>query len=171
MTPSDSQSNSFKKIKKTFLRNLIFVGILTLIIGEYYLIKKYSCSECSCNSQDAQTAQSVDEASDTAEQNPQDETNVQDEPSEEVLVIFHNATGPMSIEALEFLDTIEIKVEQHQTTDEDFQESLNASKADFTSSEGVSDSFGYYPIIFIEDRAFSGFNDEIKQEILDIINN
>jgi len=52
------------------------------------------------------------------------------------------------------------------TSDPDFSQRLAAKEEKFTQSEGVSDSFGFYPIIFIKNRAFSGFNEQIKNEIL-----
>jgi hypothetical protein len=87
----------------------------------------------------------------------------------EKLVMYHNGTGPMCLDALEFLETIDYTVEQHLTDEEDFQENLSALEEVYGSSEGVSTSFGYYPIIFIQDRAFSGFNDEVKQKIESMI--
>jgi len=82
------------------------------------------------------------------------------------ILMFHNGKGPMCLEAVSFLETIDYPSEQVLTTDPDFSQRLATEKAKFEQSEGVSDSFGYYPIIFVGDRAFSGFNEEIKDEIL-----
>jgi hypothetical protein len=49
---------------------------------------------------------------------------------------------------------------------EDFYTILESYKAKFGKSEGVSENFGYYPLIFLGDRAYSGFNEEIKTAIL-----
>jgi len=87
----------------------------------------------------------------------------------EKLVMFHNGTGPMCLDALEFIEEIDYTVEEHLDTENDFWEELNELQDIYGSSEGVSTSFGYYPIIFIQDRAYSGFNDEIAQEILELI--
>jgi len=89
---------------------------------------------------------------------------------EDKLVMFHNGKGPMCIEALEWIDTIDYPVEQHLTDESDFYDLLSSYKADSGFSEGVSDSFGYYPMIFVEGKAYSGFNEEISEEIEILIN-
>lgn len=85
------------------------------------------------------------------------------------VVVFHNNMGPMCLEMVSFFDEYDIEYEEHLTTDTDFGTQLNAHKGGIYESEGVSDSYGYYPIIFIGGRVFSGFNDEIKSEILEIV--
>lgn len=87
----------------------------------------------------------------------------------EKIVVFHNGTGPMCLQFFEFADTITYPVEAHLTSESDFWTTLNGLKEEFGSSEGMSNSFGYFPIIFIQNRAFSGFNDTIKETILGII--
>ena len=82
------------------------------------------------------------------------------------IVMFHNGKGPMCLEALEFLETVDYPVEQVLDTELEFGDRLNQLRAEFGQSAGVSDSFGYYPIIFIKNRAFSGFSEEIMSEIL-----
>ena len=82
------------------------------------------------------------------------------------ILMFHNGKGPMCLEAMDFLKSIDYPNEQVLTDDPDFFKRLTAEKEKFTQSEGVSSSFGYYPIIFIKNRAFSGFNQEIKNQIL-----
>jgi hypothetical protein len=82
------------------------------------------------------------------------------------IIMFHNGKGPMCLEASEFLKTIDYPTEQVLDSEQDFGEKLNEAKANFSQSEGVSSSFGYYPIIFVGNRAFSGFNQDIKNEIL-----
>ncbi len=86
--------------------------------------------------------------------------------AQDKMVVFHNGQGPMCLEFLEFAKTVKYTVEQHLTTDENFNSQLEAYKSKLLKSEGVSEDFGYYPIIFINDKAYSGFNEEIKQEIL-----
>ena len=81
------------------------------------------------------------------------------------IIMFHNGRGPMCLDALEWIDSIDYPVEQYLDYEEGFRENLNDLIAEFGQSEGVSNSFGYYPIIFIKDRAFSGFNDNIKNEL------
>ncbi len=87
----------------------------------------------------------------------------------EKIVMYHNGEGPMCLEALEFIDTIDYSFEQHLTTDENFYINLGEVKDIYESSEGVSKMFEYYPIIFIKDKAYSGFNDDIKDEIIESI--
>ena len=82
------------------------------------------------------------------------------------IMMFHNGQGPMCLDALDFIETIDYPVEEYLNYEEGFDEELNGLKTEFGQSEGVSQSFGYYPIIFIRDRAFSGFSEEIKSEIL-----
>ena len=82
------------------------------------------------------------------------------------IMMFHNGNGPMCLEAVEFLKTINYPVEQYLDSEEGFKEKLDKLKLEFGSSEGIHPLFGYYPIIFIKNRVFSGLNEEIKNEIL-----
>ncbi|MDD3098416.1 MAG: hypothetical protein PHU82_01120 [Candidatus Pacebacteria bacterium] len=82
------------------------------------------------------------------------------------LMMFHNGSGPMCLDALDFIKTIDYQVEEYLDTEKDFYDVFNNVKKEFSSSEGIHPLFGYYPIIFIKDRVFSGFNDSIKNEIL-----
>jgi len=82
------------------------------------------------------------------------------------IIMFHNGSGPMCLDVLEFIKNIDYPVEQHLDYEKDFGERLNNLKEKFSSSEGIHPLFGYYPIIFIKDRVFSGFNETIKNEIL-----
>jgi len=82
------------------------------------------------------------------------------------IVMFHNSKGQMCIEAMAFLKEIDYPSEQTLNSQEGFSDQLNLFKQDFDKSEGVSENFGYYPIIFINNRVFSGFNHEIKTELL-----
>jgi hypothetical protein len=88
--------------------------------------------------------------------------------NDDVLVVFHNNTGPMCLELLEFLDDYDIDYIEYLTSDEDFNTQLNSYRTDFSTSEGVSNSFGYYPIIFVNGSAYSGFNTEVEQSLKDI---
>jgi len=84
----------------------------------------------------------------------------------EELVMFHNGKGPMCLEAMDFLKTIDYPSRQVLNSQPDYQQKLIEAKRGFDKSEGVSDSFGYYPVIFIKNRVFSGFDEEIKNQIL-----
>jgi len=90
---------------------------------------------------------------------------------ENTLVIFHNNTGPMCIEALEFLRNSNIEFEEYLTTDDNYYSNLIRYKNVFTGSEGVSEDFDYYPFIFYKNHAFSGFNENIKNDINKLILN
>ncbi len=91
------------------------------------------------------------------------------ESSNNGVVVFHNGTGPMCLEMEEFFKENNIEYEEHLTTDTDFGTQLNAYKGSISKSEGVSESFGYYPIIFIGEKAYSGFSEEIGEEILKML--
>lgn len=82
------------------------------------------------------------------------------------IIIFHNGKGEMCLEAKEFLKTIDYEVEEHLDSEVGFHENLSHLQEQFASSEGIHPLFGYYPMIFIKDRAFSGFNESIKNELL-----
>jgi len=90
-------------------------------------------------------------------------------PEQEVIVMYHNGRGPMCIAALDYFNEKNYSVEQHLTDDPGFYEELAGVKQEYASSEGVSDKFGYYPMIFVGGRAFSGFNEEIGQSITEIL--
>jgi hypothetical protein len=84
----------------------------------------------------------------------------------EELVIFHNGTGPMCLEALQFLDDYGIEYSEVLTTDENFSEMLDKYKQVYgNESYGVSTSYEYYPIIFYKEKAYSGFNDTVGNTI------
>jgi hypothetical protein len=78
------------------------------------------------------------------------------------LVMFHNGSGPMCLEAIDFFEENDMEYIEYLTTDEDFQDKLNLYMEEYDNqSEGISTSFGYYPMIFFKDKAFSGFNESI----------
>jgi hypothetical protein len=85
------------------------------------------------------------------------------------IVMFHNGLGPMCKDAEAFLNTLDYSVEEHLVGEKRFLTMLDSYRARHPESEGVSQSYEYFPIIFIKDRAFSGFNAEIKNAILDEI--
>jgi hypothetical protein len=91
------------------------------------------------------------------------------ETNQESVVVFHNGMGSMCLEMLDFFDEYDIKYEEHLVNDTDFGSQLNSHKINNSNSEGVSDTYGYYPIIFIEGRAFSGFNTQIENELKTIL--
>ncbi len=92
-----------------------------------------------------------------------------DTQEQDTLVMFHNGTGPMCIEAIEFFEENDIEYEEYLTIDEGFEETLSEFKEEYGNvSEGESATFGYYPMIFYKDKAFSGFNEEVGNTILNM---
>lgn len=86
------------------------------------------------------------------------------------LLIFHNGTGPMCIEALNWLAEIQAEepdlvVEQHLTTDPASLALLGQLRLQYGQSQGVSTTFGYLPFIFFRGEAFSGFSEGVKQSL------
>ena len=82
------------------------------------------------------------------------------------LHIFHNGAGPMCVQALDWLANLqtthpELSVTEHLTFEADQVELLLQLEAQYGTSQGVSEDFGYLPIIFFQNQAFSGFNDDI----------
>lgn len=93
-----------------------------------------------------------------------------DLPGEDTLVIFHNGSGPMCLEALAWLaaeraEHPDLVVREYLTTDTVNRAILNDLKSRYDQSQGVSTTFQYLPIIFFRGQAFSGFNDEVKQAL------
>lgn len=93
---------------------------------------------------------------------------------EKTLLIFHNGSGPMCLEALAWLATmqsehLDLIVQEYLTTDPAGLAFLNQLKAQYGQSQGVSTSFGYLPVIFFGGQAFSGFNDDVRQGLTGLI--
>jgi hypothetical protein len=100
--------------------------------------------------------------------------NTDELPSEDTFVIFHNGTGPMCIDALDWLVEMQAErpdliVEEHLTTDLGSLILLTELKSQYGQSQGVSTTFGYLPLIFFGGQALSGFNDEIQQSLEGLI--
>ena len=92
----------------------------------------------------------------------------------QTLVIFHNGSGPMCLAALDWLDGAEVDypalvVEEHLTYEAGEITHLRELQAEFVTSEGVSSSFEYLPIMFLEDRAFSGFDDAVAEALGELL--
>jgi len=90
------------------------------------------------------------------------------------LLIFHNGTGPMCLEALDWLDSIraqypDLVIEEHLTYESGETNLLNQLTARFSQSQGVSTSFAYLPIVFYQYQAFSGFNDDVRDALAVLI--
>jgi hypothetical protein len=85
------------------------------------------------------------------------------------IVMYHNGLGSMCLDALDYLETVDYTVEEHLVGEDNFTSSLQDLQEVYQVSEGVSVNFGFYPMIFIQDRAFSGFNEDIQDEIEELI--
>lgn len=99
---------------------------------------------------------------------------VEEGPGTDRLVIFHNATGPMCLEALAWLEAMRseypgLVVEEHLTTQEASVELLYEMEAGYGPSQGISATFGYLPIIFYHGQAFSGFDDDVKASLATLV--
>lgn len=83
----------------------------------------------------------------------------------EKLVMFHNGQGPMCKDAATFVETLDYPVEEHLSTEPHFHTMLDRYRVQFPGSEGVSDAYEYLPIIFLQNKAFFGFDAAVKAEI------
>ncbi len=81
------------------------------------------------------------------------------------LVIFHNGKGSMCTEAKRFLDGLSYPVEEHLNTEKDFLKLLESYRAKYPGSLGLSADYGYFPIIIVGGKAYSGFDENIKEMI------
>jgi arsenate reductase-like glutaredoxin family protein len=89
--------------------------------------------------------------------------------SKNKIVVFHNGMGSMCLEFLDFMESIDHEFEEHLTSEDNFYSELNLYKNDFQKSQGISEDFGYYPIIFIKGEVYSGFNEEIQDKLEKLI--
>lgn len=88
---------------------------------------------------------------------------------EDKLVMFHNGSGTMCVEAVQFFEENDIEYVEYLNTEEDFNSKLESYKEVYGNvSEGVSTSYGYYPMIFYKGRAFSGFNEGVGESLLNL---
>ena len=94
--------------------------------------------------------------------------------SNDTLVIFHKNRGPMCLEELEWLESMQgehpdLMVKEYLTTKASNQELLEERINKYNSSQGVSSEFNYLPITFYKGQAFSGFNEAVRNELRDLI--
>ena len=92
----------------------------------------------------------------------------------DTLLIFHNDSGPMCLAALDWLESVKsehpaLVIEEHLTYEAGETEFLVQLEAQFQTSQGVSTSFEYLPIVFFQGQAFSGFNDEIAAVLQELL--
>jgi hypothetical protein len=81
------------------------------------------------------------------------------------LVMFHNGKGSMCQEAVAFVAGLDYAIEEHLVGERNFLPLMESFRAQFAASEGVSDRFDFFPLIFIEGRAFSGFDATVRAAI------
>lgn len=88
------------------------------------------------------------------------------------LIMFHNNKGLMCLGQLDFLESIESKypsliIEEHLTYEQGTIKLMLEETSEYSKSEGVSTSFRYLPITFINGHAYSGFDGSVKKKIED----
>lgn len=110
----------------------------------------------------------INESDEEQDEDPTEEP--EKEPDTKKLIMFHNGRGPLCLEQLKFLEGIKpqypsLVIEEHLTTEQGTRELLNQLKSEYDKSEGVSENFGYLPITFINNHAYSGFNSEVKEKL------
>ena len=77
----------------------------------------------------------------------------------------------MCVNQLKFLEELKpqylsLIIVEHLTTEQGTMEILRELKASYSASEGISKTFGFLPITFINDHAYSGFNREVEEKLL-----
>lgn len=77
----------------------------------------------------------------------------------------------MCKDAEAFLADLDYPIEEHLSDEKNFHSLLDRYRIQFPDSEGVSEDYEYFPIIFLKDRAFSGFDGSVRQAIEDEIAN
>jgi hypothetical protein len=83
-----------------------------------------------------------------------------------VMLVFHNNSGAMCLEALAWIEQLQaqypaLQVEERLTTEPAELALLTRLRDEFPRSSGVSSQFFYLPIIFYQDQAYSGFNEQV----------
>ena len=102
-------------------------------------------------------------------------SGVDNTPDPDTLLIFHNNTGPMCLDALDWLaDVAEtypaLTVEEHLTYESGEAALLLEYEEPYAGvSQGFSTSFQYLPIIFFQGEAFSGFDADVEQALEDLL--
>lgn len=84
---------------------------------------------------------------------------------DEEIVVFGNEENELYQDLISFLEEGNYSYTKYLISDSSFLDKLSSYKKEYGSSEGMSKSFRYYPFIFLKEKAFSGFNSVIKEEI------
>lgn len=104
-------------------RNSTFIVVMMVMLAFIASITAYLILNKSEDENFSEDIENLTSVSNNTEQNASSiEINETVAPNEYSLVIFHNETGPMCVEAIEFFNENDIKFTEHLTTDEDFQE-------------------------------------------------
>ncbi len=82
------------------------------------------------------------------------------------VVIFHNGQGEMCLEALQFLQEHQLQYSEYLTTEPHFSELLMSYQQQYPTTEGVSTRYQYLPFIFYQGQAYSGFDETVKDALL-----
>jgi len=81
------------------------------------------------------------------------------------LVMFHNGKGPMCKDAKAFLAALDYPIEEHLNDEKNFFSLLDRYRIQFPESEGVSNAYEFFPIIFLKGKAYSGFDEAVRRAI------
>lgn len=81
------------------------------------------------------------------------------------LVVFGDKKSELYQDLITFLKAEHYPYTEYLISDVDFLEKLKDYKEKAGFSEGMSNKFRYYPLIFVREKAFSGFNAQIKEQI------
>ncbi|MDD2909403.1 MAG: hypothetical protein PHU74_00575 [Candidatus Pacebacteria bacterium] len=82
------------------------------------------------------------------------------------IVVFGNDHGELCSDLRTFLESNNYPYTNYSTSNPEFLSELEYYKKEYKVSEGMSKNFRYYPIVFVNEKAFSGFNNEIKENII-----
>ncbi|MDD4358688.1 MAG: hypothetical protein PHY30_02625 [Candidatus Pacebacteria bacterium] len=99
------------------------------------------------------------------------ENNSKEESIDKDIVVFGNDYGEMCLDLKTFLDEEGYEYTSHLPSSPDFYNKIEEYKKMYGKSQGLSSNFKYYPIVFVGDQAFSGFDNITKEEIKEAILN
>lgn len=111
---------------------------------------------------------------DLAQHNESIEHHVEEEPvlkEDPKLIMIHNGRGIMCLSELQFLKHVgqicpSLVIEEHNTDYSSTSKVMGQLMVKYSKSIGVSTRFEYLPFTFINNKAYSGFNDDIKEQMI-----
>ncbi len=92
-------------------------------------------------------------------------TEIEEIIQEESIVIFGDEKNELYKDLVSFLEKENYAYTKYLVSDSEFLNKLDSYKKEYGFSSGMSKNFRYYPIIFIKEKAFSGFNSIIQKQI------